>query len=179
MNDHDHLSGKFRGAAHNSCNLNYRINPSKYKVPIFFHNLKHYDAHLIFQEVIPKQHGQIKAIPKTGEQYISFTVGDMVFKDSYAFMSSSLADLVASSKTTDLLHTRQFIQDDLLSPAFDIIDASVIIEESTQNSGAKPDETVVQSNHSDEKPDESFVQSNHSGEKFSKGTHSGEKPTES
>ena len=31
--DHDHLTGKFRGAAHNICNLNYK-NPGF--IPIFY-----------------------------------------------------------------------------------------------------------------------------------------------
>ena len=49
--DHCHLTGKFRGAAHNNCNLNLRIVPKNYKVPVFFHNLRGYDAHFIFQAV--------------------------------------------------------------------------------------------------------------------------------
>ena len=44
--DHCHLSGKFRGAAHDGCNL-------KYKVPKFFpvvcHNLSGYDSHLLLK----------------------------------------------------------------------------------------------------------------------------------
>ena len=72
--DHCHLMGIFRGPAHNSCNLNLQINRSKYKVPIFFHNLKGYDSHFIFQELDKNIHGQINVIPKTMEQYISFSV---------------------------------------------------------------------------------------------------------
>ena len=83
------------------------------------------------QEVVPKKHGQISAIPKTGEQYISVTVGDMVFKDSYAFLPASLNDLVKKSKVNDLVHTRRFIEDGVVSPAFDVIDASVIIDENS------------------------------------------------
>ena len=37
--DHCHILGNFRGAAHNSCNLNYRISPKSWKLPCFFHNL--------------------------------------------------------------------------------------------------------------------------------------------
>lgn len=40
---HDHLTGEYRGCAHNVCNLNYE----DYKIPVFFRNLKNYDAHLI------------------------------------------------------------------------------------------------------------------------------------
>ena len=45
--DHCHLTGSFRGAAHQSCNLNYRLKKSQFKLPVFFHNLKGYDAHMI------------------------------------------------------------------------------------------------------------------------------------
>ena len=39
---HCHISGKFRGAAHFSCNANFKISK---KVPVVFHNLKGYDGH--------------------------------------------------------------------------------------------------------------------------------------
>ena len=42
IRDHCHILGKFRGAAHFSCNLKI----SK-KVPVIFHNLRGYDSHLI------------------------------------------------------------------------------------------------------------------------------------
>ena len=47
--DHCHLTGKFRGAAHIKCNLEY--NYKHWKLPVFFHNLKGYDPHFIFQEI--------------------------------------------------------------------------------------------------------------------------------
>ncbi|WP_289460252.1 endonuclease domain-containing protein, partial [Klebsiella pneumoniae] len=47
VRDHDHLTGKFRGAAHNGCNLQWRLDPKRYKLPIFFHNLRGYDSHLL------------------------------------------------------------------------------------------------------------------------------------
>ena len=45
VRDHCHFTGKYRGAAHVKCNLDYSFR--YFKIPIFFHNLKHYDAHLI------------------------------------------------------------------------------------------------------------------------------------
>ena len=58
VRDHDHLTGIFRNAAHNSCNLNYRIKPDVLKIPIFFHGLKNYDSHLTLSHVNPKKHGR-------------------------------------------------------------------------------------------------------------------------
>ena len=48
VRDHCHVTGKFRGAAHNTCNLKSRI---PRKLPIIFHNLQVYDGHIIFKEL--------------------------------------------------------------------------------------------------------------------------------
>ncbi|CAB3982135.1 Gastrula zinc finger [Paramuricea clavata] len=48
VRDHCHVTGKYRGAAHNICNLKYRIT---WKVPVVFHNLRGYDSHLIMPEI--------------------------------------------------------------------------------------------------------------------------------
>ena len=82
---------------------------------ILFHNLRGYDAHFIFQAVEPKIHGNIKVIPKTGEEYISFTIGNMVFKDSYAFMQASLDSLAKALPKEDMQHTRKFIENGVTS----------------------------------------------------------------
>jgi hypothetical protein len=44
VRDHDHVSGLYRGPAHNSCNLKHRQTK---KIKVVFHNLKGYDSHLI------------------------------------------------------------------------------------------------------------------------------------
>ena len=48
VRDHCHYTGQYRGAAHNRCNLNHRI-PSH--IPVVFHNLSKYDAHLFIREL--------------------------------------------------------------------------------------------------------------------------------
>ena len=48
VSDHCHI-GKYRVAAHYSCNINLKISK---KVPVIFHNLKEYDSHLIFKELM-------------------------------------------------------------------------------------------------------------------------------
>ncbi len=45
VRDHDHSNGKYLGAAHSECNL--KRNNKNVKIPVFFHNLKGYDAHHI------------------------------------------------------------------------------------------------------------------------------------
>ena len=45
VRDHCHVTGKFRGASHWDCNINFQITKKR---PMIFHNLKGYDSHLIF-----------------------------------------------------------------------------------------------------------------------------------
>ena len=86
------LSGKYRGAAHSHCNLNYRIHPEKIKIPCIAHNLKNYDSHLNFTSV-KDRHGPISCIPTNTEKYISFSIGGATFIDSFQLMASSLDNL--------------------------------------------------------------------------------------
>ena len=92
VRDHCHFTGKFRGAAHSQCNLKYKIDKQSYKLPILFHNLRGYDAHLIFQKV-KREHGKINVIPNNFERYISFDVGRLKFLDSMQFLSCGLNKL--------------------------------------------------------------------------------------
>ena len=67
VRDHCHITGKFRVAAHKSCNLNFKLTK---KVPVIFHNLKN-DSHLIFNE-LDKFDVKIKVIPNGLEKYMAF-----------------------------------------------------------------------------------------------------------
>ena len=98
VRDHDHLTGKYRGAAHNKCNLNCKKKSSSF-VPIFFHNFSGYDCHLIFKELLTQAYKmgcEPKIIPKSMENYVSVQVGCLRFLDSYRFLSSSLQKLITS-----------------------------------------------------------------------------------
>ena len=51
VRDHDHRTGKYRGAAHSNCKMNVKQKRSNF-FPIFFHNFSGYDCHLIFEELL-------------------------------------------------------------------------------------------------------------------------------
>ena len=50
VRDHCHITGKYCGSAHESCNLNF-IFKLKDKIPVIFHNLRGYESHLIMQQI--------------------------------------------------------------------------------------------------------------------------------
>ena len=90
VRDHCHFTGKFRGAAHQNCNLLYR---KTFKIPAFFHNFSGYDSHLLFKNLsclqIPPE-----VVAKSLENFTSMTIGNNEIKDSLNFMGLSLDKLV-------------------------------------------------------------------------------------
>ena len=93
VRDHDHTTGKYRGAAHKECNFKLKLNPKTMSIPVFFHILKGYDGHLLMQ-AMARVRGEIKCIPTNTEKYISFSLGNLRFVDSVNFLLSSLDKLV-------------------------------------------------------------------------------------
>ncbi|XP_057308226.1 uncharacterized protein LOC130646104 [Hydractinia symbiolongicarpus] len=123
VSDHCHYTGLYRRAAHNSYNLNYKI-PSH--IPVIFHAVSGYDAHLLIRELGGKYDIQnIGWIAENTEKYISFNVkikvplggmgyGDgkkyktieMRFIDSCQFMASSLDKLARNLIGTNAAGTK-------------------------------------------------------------------------
>ena len=101
VRDHCHVTGKFRGAAHNKCNINLRL---PRKLPIIFHNLQGYDGHIIFKELIDFD-VDIAVIPKDIDKYMSSIVNrHITFIDSYQFYNSSLDNLASNLEDNDFKH---------------------------------------------------------------------------
>ena len=72
VRDHCHYTGLYRGAAHNNCNLKYRM-PDY--IPIVCHNLSGYVAHLFIKEVGRRfNKNDIGIIAENKEKYISVSV---------------------------------------------------------------------------------------------------------
>ena len=104
VRDYCHYTGKFRGDAHNICNLWYKVQK---EVPVVIHNGFTYDYILIIKELAKEFKGNIECLGENTEKYISFLVPlqketrnnkvvtyKLKFIDSYRFMDRSLASLV-------------------------------------------------------------------------------------
>ena len=128
VRDHCHLTGKFRGAAHNKCNLEYRL-PKFY--PVIFHNLSSYDSHLFIKN-LGKSEGKIDCIPNNEEKYISFSkhilvdkfknkkgeekevIREIRFIDSFKFMATSLDSLVNNLPKESFKNLTEFYEGEQL-----------------------------------------------------------------
>ena len=104
VRDHCHYTGKYRGAAHNNCNLRYKI-PKE--IPVVFHNGSTYDYNFIIKQLVIEFKVNFECIGENTEKYITFSVPikkehdngkttsyKLRFIDSYRFMSASLSSLV-------------------------------------------------------------------------------------
>ena len=114
VRDHCHYTGKYRSAAHNICNLRYKV-PKE--IPVVFHNGSTYDYHFIIKELAK---GNFECLGGNTEKYITFSVPlkkkidnkdleityKIKFIDSYRFMSSSLSKLV--DNLSEGIHNNKF-----------------------------------------------------------------------
>ena len=134
VKDHCHYTGRYRGAAHNECNLKYR-NPNF--MPVVFHNLSGYDSHLFIKN-LGFSEGDIDCIPNNEEKYISFSKkirvgtyskkaldadGDIFYEqkpiyhtirfiDSFKFMATSLEKLVDNLPKDDCINLGSYYSGD-------------------------------------------------------------------
>ena len=104
MRDHCHVTGKYRGSAHNVCNRSYRLTN---KIPVIFHNLKGYDSHLIMQE-IGKFNKDINVIPNNMEKYMAFMNGrNLIFINSFQLINQYLSNLANNLLKDGFYHTKK------------------------------------------------------------------------
>ncbi|GFS97367.1 uncharacterized protein NPIL_1401 [Nephila pilipes] len=109
VRDHNHVTQKFNGPCCNSCNL--AMKTPKF-LPVFFHNLSGYDAHIFIKE-LGYDKKQINLIPNTEEKYISFSKSvsndfQLRFLDSFKFMPSSLENLIKTLKKDEFKYMKQY-----------------------------------------------------------------------
>ena len=120
VRDHCHITGLYRGSAHNDCNLKLQIRPEEIKIPVIFHNLKGYDSHFIMQQTGKiARRGQnemkINVIPNNMGKYMAFMLGrHLTFLDSFQFMRSSLDKLVSNLPDDDEFTPQTFKKENKL-----------------------------------------------------------------
>ena len=101
VRDHCHITGYYRGAAHNKCDLNLKISK---KLHIIFHNLEGDDGHIIFKELNNFDNIDIQLTSKTREKYIIAVYGNIIFLDSLQFYKGSLNSLASNLEDNDFKH---------------------------------------------------------------------------
>ena len=104
VRDHCHYAGKYRGAAHSSCNLRYKI-PKQ--IPVIFHNGSTYDYDFLVKEFAKEFKGNFECLGENTEKYITLsvpikkehdngkiTIYKLKLIDNYRSMNVSLSGLV-------------------------------------------------------------------------------------
>ena len=105
VKDYCCYTGKYKGAAHNNCNLKYKVQK---EIPIVFHNGSTHDYQFIIKELAKEFDGNFECLGENTEKYITFSVTinkeirnkdkiiEITYKfiDSFRFMSTSLSKLV-------------------------------------------------------------------------------------
>ena len=120
VRDHCYYTGKYGGAAHNICNLRYKV-PKE--IPVVFHDGSTYDYHFIIKELVKEFEGNFDCLGGNTEKYITFSVPlkkkienknieityKIKFIESYRFMASSLSKLV-DNKCADCKSSLDYIK---------------------------------------------------------------------
>src|SRR5277367_1682799 len=107
VRDHDHIfsnsgpfGGCYRGPAHDDCNKRLRLKPD---LPVFLHNARNYDQHLIVHALPRFDPKKINVLAQTSERYLCITIDNIIIKDSFCFLSESLDKLAARLENFQIL----------------------------------------------------------------------------
>ena len=121
LRDHCHYTGKYRGAAHEICNLVYN---TPREIPVVFHNGSSYDYHFIIKGLAEEFEEDFECLSENKEKYITFSVPikkksnedstiiyRIKFIDSFRFMSTSLSNkIIENGKCVDCKSCLEFIK---------------------------------------------------------------------
>ena len=91
VREHDHLNGKFRGYAHNKCNLQAKNN----FVPMYAFNSSNYDNHLFITKLA--KNIRLKVLTKTDESYITIDLGYAKALDMFRFFHPLSLDAISKT----------------------------------------------------------------------------------
>ena len=117
VRDHDHITGRYRQTLCRKCNLRLRLN--RRELPIFFHNFKNYDSHIICYKAIGRMKSwKLDVVAATAEKYITLSASVPVneyrgktvyfklkFSDSYQFLNALLSELAKGLQSYEHVET--------------------------------------------------------------------------
>ena len=127
VRDHCDYTGKYRGDAHDICNLRNKI-PKE--IPVVFHNGSTYVYHFIIKELAEEFEREFESLNENTEKHITFLVpikkeiikkdkngNDKITKisykikfiDGYRFLSTSLSNLVSNFQILLVIYLKGFI----------------------------------------------------------------------
>ena len=119
VRDHCHITGKYRGSAHKTCNFRLQISAERIKIPVIFHNLKGYDSHFIIEklgDIIKQEPLDVKVIATNAEKYTAIYLDKhLAFIDSYQFMASPLANLAKNLPDEKYIYTSEAFEGERLA----------------------------------------------------------------
>ena len=93
VRDHSHIEKKFLGASHRSCNL---LRRERKTIPFFAHGMTHFDGHFLIKQLgIDPRIKKLEALPKNSQAFRCLRVNQFLFCDSFAFLPTSLGELVS------------------------------------------------------------------------------------
>ena len=119
VRDHCHITGKYRGSAHNTCNLKLQISAERIKIPVIFHNLKGYDSHFIIEklgDIMEEEPLNVKVIATNTEKYTAIYLDKhLAFIDSFQFMPSPLANLAKNLPDEKYIYTSEAFEGEKLA----------------------------------------------------------------
>uniref|UniRef100_A0A6P7G7M8 Uncharacterized protein LOC114336797 isoform X1 n=1 Tax=Diabrotica virgifera virgifera TaxID=50390 RepID=A0A6P7G7M8_DIAVI len=116
--DHCHMTGRFRGIAHQVCNLNFQL---PHFIPVFLHNLTNYDCHMFIKNLTTSGE-KVTVLAQNKEKYITFSKSILVekfpnmpakliqlrFVDSFRFLPKSLDKLSKTLKPEQCREVRKY-----------------------------------------------------------------------
>ena len=100
--DHDHYTGKYKGAAHSICNLRYETQKD---IPVVIHNGSNYDFHLLITELAKEFRSNMRCIPEDKEKYISFSIPIKIKREDDKFTRYNLKFVDSARFMAGLLDT--------------------------------------------------------------------------
>ena len=112
VRDHCHSTGKNRGPAHNTCNINVKQKDSNF-IPFSIHSFSNYDCHVFFKSFVDLKKHEVKfnIIPKTNQEYIVLNYGCIRFIDSYRILSEKLDKLSKNLDEDDFKNLKKEVPD--------------------------------------------------------------------